>query len=488
MQDLRRANFRMSQKLLEAEFNKEYSKMFKELNFDIKQKLKKYADSDNKIRSQYLKQIQSELNNEFQAFNKRWNNQHKSLIRKATKQSIADMKDVYDKMGLSKYGKTIKWNRNLVDYFMTNKAVDGLVISKRLWQHTDSIKRQLFDRIQRNVLTGESAWETMLDIENIHKPHIRIPNYLKEQMNSMSLDEIHDTIDFYTVKKTNFINRRLVETEFERAYRNTTLREAQKKPYVVGIKWNVSVSHDPGKHNCNCYTNSIQDSFNLGKGVYPIEYYPIAPDHPFCNCYETEVLEDEIIDEALKELDNTKQINTLETNQDLTKQLQTDEDRIRNNDYETLNFYSKDGEVLFSKKGTHNQVSYTLEEIKNFEKVYAGTHNHPNNASFSIADLASAHVTACKKFRATSKLFEYEMTTVPRLRNRSFTDLVEIFKNEANSIDNEIFEKFREGYQRLINLGYSDEKAQALMNIGHSHLKIKKLAIKFGFTYKRWVR
>ena len=201
-------------KEFEKKYNKEYQKLFKELNYNIKNKIKNYSDEGN-IRSKYLSKIKKGIDEEIIRFNEEWNTQHKELLERASLNAFKDTKEIYNNFNLD-YLKDIKFNKNIVDYLINYKAQDGLNISDRLWGHSKSIRDKMFNKIRSNILMRESAWNTILDIQNMNNPNIEIPKYLKEQLKLMSDKEVNEVIDLYTVKKTNYLTRRLVEAETER--------------------------------------------------------------------------------------------------------------------------------------------------------------------------------------------------------------------------------------------------------------------------------
>ncbi|CAK8934550.1 Head morphogenesis protein [Marinitoga phage MPV1] len=207
------------------------------------------------------------------------------------------MKEIYFKVGMENLVEHIKWNKNIMDYLISYQAQDGLTISKRLWGHSKQIRDKIFDSLKKNILAGESVWDTMMELQEIKSPKIKIPEYLEKEFEKMSHKKIEEIIDLYTVKKTNYLTRRLVEAEIERAYRTTTLKLAEDKEWIKGMKWNLSHKHKYGAYDCNCEKNATQNAFGLGRGVYPIKYYPHVPDHPWCNCFETEIFDEKVLED-----------------------------------------------------------------------------------------------------------------------------------------------------------------------------------------------
>ncbi len=85
---------------------------------------------------------------------------------------------------------------------------------------------------------------------------------------------------------------RIARTEMAQAFRAGTIEEYNSLDFVEAVKWNLSLSHRPS--GCMCETQSRQDLYGLGPGVYPKNEVPPIP-HPHCLCYLTaEINKDEL--------------------------------------------------------------------------------------------------------------------------------------------------------------------------------------------------
>lgn len=82
---------------------------------------------------------------------------------------------------------------------------------------------------------------------------------------------------------------RLARTEINNAFHERQIAVAQNKPWVEGVKWNLSKSH-PKKDKCDQY--ATEDSHELGPGVFPTGGVPSKP-HPHCLCFMTYELQPE---------------------------------------------------------------------------------------------------------------------------------------------------------------------------------------------------
>ena len=77
---------------------------------------------------------------------------------------------------------------------------------------------------------------------------------------------------------------RLARTEINNAFHFTQIRYTREMPWVTGYRWNRSGRANSRPHACSDYANN--DSFNMGKGVFPKSDVPGKP-HPQCLCFLT---------------------------------------------------------------------------------------------------------------------------------------------------------------------------------------------------------
>lgn len=96
---------------------------------------------------------------------------------------------------------------------------------------------------------------------------------------------------------------RVGRTSMAHAANEASVQAAMNNPFSKGLKWNLSASHATrlgrfGKSRDICDEYAEQNSYDLGRGVYPPASYPVS--HPNCLCYSTEV--DVPVEEARKEI------------------------------------------------------------------------------------------------------------------------------------------------------------------------------------------
>jgi hypothetical protein len=81
----------------------------------------------------------------------------------------------------------------------------------------------------------------------------------------------------------SYAARRLARTEINNAYHAVIVVHNEDKPWVNGMRWNLSGSH-PTVDICD--TLARNDAHGMGRGVFPRTGVPRKP-HPQCLCYIT---------------------------------------------------------------------------------------------------------------------------------------------------------------------------------------------------------
>ena len=82
--------------------------------------------------------------------------------------------------------------------------------------------------------------------------------------------------------------------------------------------------------------------------------------------------------------------------------LQRSERILVGNRYETAEIYDTSGNLVFRKKGTRDEVSFTSAELKKMKNCIV-THNHPSGSTFSSADIALLKRTGAAEYRACTR-------------------------------------------------------------------------------------
>ena len=136
-----------------------------------------------------------------------------------------------------------------------------------------------------------------------------------------------------------------------------------------------------------------------------------------------------IYKEGKKKSGDTPEINAL------PKIVKADMNRIRNHKYEIGIFYNKYNEKIDEMTDDEpDTLEYDDDDIKYIrgQKPTIFIHNHPNSASFSINDIATASIFKVPKIIATSKKADYLMVFKKSFMNKSIKTREKIVNKLAN--------------------------------------------------------
>ena len=103
MLELRKNYLNTAIKELEEKYRSEYSKLFKELYYDLNNRIKKYKDDMGNIRAIYLNQIKEDLKKEINKFYKRYKTTTLDLLEESSFRAFEDMKEIYFKVGMENF-------------------------------------------------------------------------------------------------------------------------------------------------------------------------------------------------------------------------------------------------------------------------------------------------------------------------------------------------------------------------------------------------
>ncbi len=182
------------------------------------------------------------------------------------------------------------------EYYKDKKSLD-----ERIWLITDSNIKDIDALIKSNILGGANARELAKQLEAYINPNKRmesVPIYVMNESGKLVKLPPPSGIS----NKIAYQAQRLARTSLSQSYTETYIQGTKDNPFNVGLKWNLSPSHYErqvkrwGEDICDVYANN--NSYNLGKGIYPPDEYPVP--HPNCLCYPTQ--ENLPIEQARKQL------------------------------------------------------------------------------------------------------------------------------------------------------------------------------------------
>jgi hypothetical protein len=130
-------------------------------------------------------------------------------------------------------------------------------LSPRVYRNADLASRVIEQTIRSGIIQGLSARELAATVARFIRPT--------------------------TPGGISYAAMRLARTELNNAFHQRQIAIAQNKPWVEGVKWNLSGSH-PKTDLCDVFAHD--DAYGLGSGVFPPDDVPSKP-HPHCLCFMT---------------------------------------------------------------------------------------------------------------------------------------------------------------------------------------------------------
>lgn len=143
-----------------------------------------------------------------------------------------------------------------------SRKTEGFTLAERIYANGKVSTRQVGAIVDRALARQLSARELAKQVKEFYRPDV--PG------------------------GTSYAAMRLARTEINNAHHTTTVRLAQKMPWVHGFKWNLSGSHSK-PDECNEYAAHEE---GLGEGVFPKDNVPAKP-HPQCLCYLTHIMDED---------------------------------------------------------------------------------------------------------------------------------------------------------------------------------------------------
>jgi hypothetical protein len=169
-------------------------------------------------------------------------------------------------------------------------AADGLRLSDRLWRIDNGAIQAISDTLRRNIALGRDASAAAADLLARGEA---IPPELKAQIGQQHTGALAKAVDSAISKAPNnaYANAlRVFRTELNRAHGQAYQAGAGSHPDVIGMKFNLSLSH-PRVDQCDFHAHA--NLHGLGEGVYPVGQSP-WPAHPNTMSYLTAVFKHEV--------------------------------------------------------------------------------------------------------------------------------------------------------------------------------------------------
>lgn len=155
-------------------------------------------------------------------------------------------------------------------------GVDGVELSARIWQHLETSLQAMRGYIGEAMTGGTSKAELYRQLKAfLVDSHVDMRYKVWRQF-------FKDNPPGRGKYRSAYKNvQRVLRTETNRAYRMGMAMWSREKPWMLGLRWVLSLSH-PEIDICDLY--ATQDVDDLGPGVYRVETVPDSA-HPHCICY-----------------------------------------------------------------------------------------------------------------------------------------------------------------------------------------------------------
>lgn len=193
-------------------------------------------------------------------------------------------------------------SKNVVNQLVSGKYyLDKIQLDKRIWAITESNIKNIDMLIKSNILGGANARDLAKQLEayiNPKKILSSVPIHVKGPDGKLKKLPPPSGIS----NKIAYQAQRLARTSLSQSFTETYIQSSKGNPFCVGLKWNLSPSHQDrqvkrwGEDICDQYARA--NGFGIGIGVYPSNNYPVQ--HPNCLCYPTMVTKS--TEQARKEL------------------------------------------------------------------------------------------------------------------------------------------------------------------------------------------
>lgn len=178
---------------------------------------------------------------------------------------------------------------------------DGYRLSDRIWNAKQDVRKQIDALLRRSLASGEDALLTAWKLEQFLSPELSpVRNVAGRLVRNQA--KVIVTRSPGRGGMGSFGARRLARTEITRAHGAATIWTAERTPFAIGIKWNLSGRH-PREDQCD--QNASRD-VGSGRGVYPTKDVPRYPSHPQDLCslsIEVEEDDEKIVEELRRMYD-----------------------------------------------------------------------------------------------------------------------------------------------------------------------------------------
>jgi hypothetical protein len=186
---------------------------------------------------------------------------------------------------------------------------DGRTLSDRIWEARRQDRAAIDGILRQGLATGADPLAVARDLEDYLLPAgrpVRNPNtgrivtWKRGDAGQLLRDASGRLIPANAkgvLTRTprsgmgSYAARRLARTEVSHAFNEGVRQAAEANPFVDGVKWNKSSTHE---RSDVCDQHASNSSRGMGPGEYRTSEVPQIPAHPHCRCYLTQVTPDDI--------------------------------------------------------------------------------------------------------------------------------------------------------------------------------------------------
>lgn len=255
---------------VEKQFDEDLFKVLKEAEKDIARRLAKVEageDISSRIRATQLRLAQKSVRDYVDSLFGKVGNLIKGYQKDAAEAAIDA--SLYDQRGLlsmlfsnpvdrQNYADSLRQTaRRNVESTITRVLQTEMPLSQRVWKSKALANGMVSRAINNGLARGDSADDIARAVHNFIKPE--------------------------TPGGISYAAKRLGRTEINNAFHAQSIQDAQEKPWITQMEWNLSKRHesDPG---------DLCESYAL-MGYFDVERVPKKP-HPNCRCFVISVLPD----------------------------------------------------------------------------------------------------------------------------------------------------------------------------------------------------
>lgn len=178
-------------------------------------------------------------------------------------------------------------NLKALEAFQTRK-INGMGLSKRVWQITEQAKEELELALDVGIGAGKSANDLISDVRKYLKNPDALFRRVRDKHGNLRLSKAakayHPGRGVYRSAYKNAL--RLTATETNMAYRTADHLRWQQIPFVIGIEIKLS-----NNHTCKGVIGRFVDICDDLAGTYPKDF-KFAGWHPHCRCFAVPKLAD----------------------------------------------------------------------------------------------------------------------------------------------------------------------------------------------------